>query len=236
MVAAILAAVLGASMAQASAPVAVIAVVDKVVFSPNEATPTSVQVWGTFVVRLDTGGDREYGLPQYGYFAYKAPAGKENDCLKDWNEMRKFAGTGKFLSWGESHYRPYRADDLNRPPEDYDLAYGLAKLADNSTFEPVKRLKTIPAPVLPSGGSEVPGGKVTLTVRNVRDKGHDCRYVFTLQSGDNVEKSEPVEAGKEQTSWTPKMEIKPGKGYSWTVQAINDKHDTRPATSSFRGK
>jgi hypothetical protein len=235
--AAIVAVVLAGSVARASNPVAVIAVVDKVVFAPTDDAPTSVHVWGTFVVKQELASeDREYLGPMYGYFAYKAPGGKEADCRKDWNEMRKFAGTGKVLSWGEREREPNWPGKTARV-EEYDPAYGLMKFGDNSTFEPVKRLKTVPAPVAPAERSDVPPGKVTLTVRNTRDKQNGWHYVFTLKHGAEEEKSDPVEPGKDETSWVPKTEIKAGVGYSWTVQAVKEKHDTRPTEPwYFQGK
>jgi hypothetical protein len=240
MTAAVAAGVLAAGVASASGPLPVIAVVDKVVLLPDTTTPTGVQVWGTFV-RQEGNDSLEYGMPHYGYYHYTAVSGKEEACRRDWTKMQKSAGTGKVIGWGNGD-DPRHAGVLHNSQEKpgkadpYPLAYGVLDFNADSSFEPVRRLMTIPAPVSPPDGGEVSARKVPLVVRNVRDRATGWRYVFTLECEGVVEKSEPLEAGKDETSWTPKMEIKPGQNYLWHIQASTNKKDPPKISSSFTGK
>jgi hypothetical protein len=240
MSAAVAAGVLAASAAWASGPLPVIAVVDKVVPASESGPPKSVEVWGTFVV-LEGGDLLKYGMPHYGYYHYTAVEGKEEECGRDWKEMQKYAGTGTVLGWGNGD-DPRHAGELHSSQakpgkgDPYPLAYGVLKFRADSTFDTVQRLRTIPAPVAPAEDSQVPAGKVNLVVRNVRDKASGWRYVFALEHGGTVEKSEPLAAGEEETTWTPKTEIKAGENYVWHVQAMHDRKDTKPSTARFTGK
>ena len=52
-----------------SDPVGIYAVVDKVVFAPDSASPSTIQIWGVFSLSEGKPGDN-YGAPARGYMYY----------------------------------------------------------------------------------------------------------------------------------------------------------------------
>src|SRR5688572_18633390 len=83
--------------AQASDPVGGYLLVDKVVLSPTES-PTTIQIWGAVALAARRGG-KEYAAPQRGYLYFKAPSGQEVICRKEWNDLKKSAGTGQVIGF-----------------------------------------------------------------------------------------------------------------------------------------
>ena len=64
---------------RAGGPPPVYIVIDKVVFEPNEDTPTRIQIWGAFSLLRE--GD-SYETPVRGYLYYAAAPGTEEKCRK----------------------------------------------------------------------------------------------------------------------------------------------------------
>jgi hypothetical protein len=58
--------------AEASDPVGIYAIVEKVVFEPNDQAPERIQVWGAFALSDAQHGDG-YLAPQRGYLYYSLP-------------------------------------------------------------------------------------------------------------------------------------------------------------------
>ena len=102
-----------AAIANASGPVGIYGVVEKVVVEPNEKSPERIQVWGAFAY-VDGGGTPD-GLTispaKRGYLYFKLPAvipgyttqAKADLVLKEWNDLKAVAGSGQaigFGSWG----------------------------------------------------------------------------------------------------------------------------------------
>ena len=120
-----IAALLGAITLRAkSGPVAVYAIVDKVIFEPNEVSAQRVQIWGTFSLR----GERsDYSDAQSGYLYYKmnlpncAPNrvvcnGVETATRAIWSDLQKVAGTGKAVGFGGT-YTVQRFGKIRKPSE-----------------------------------------------------------------------------------------------------------------------
>lgn len=223
--------------ARASGPIAVYGVIDKVVLGPSAKAPVNAQVWGTFMVaKANTG--RAFRGPVYGFFYYAAPSGKEDVCRKEWADLKKMAGTGKVVGFGE---RGMLADVGNlrghgeeaKGPDSYPLHFGLIRFRDTPTWAPMKELLNAPAPFDPTEGTLVPRGKITLTARKVLAKERaSAGYQFELVGPDGAREESPrVKAGKADVKWSPKTALKPGAKYTWRVWAVDGKW-TGPMTET----
>jgi hypothetical protein len=135
----------------ASDPVGVYAVVDKVVFEPNEANPTAVQIWGAFslaVPRSSDGAQRKpeggfgsltngdvYGAVQKGYLYFTCPTGKETMCRNEWTDLKSLAGKHQIAGFGTrwgSHVTVRQATERPSAPDQYVPNVGVVKLGSYS--------------------------------------------------------------------------------------------------------
>jgi len=135
-------------IAMASDPVGVYALVDKVVFEPNDSAPERMQIWGTFIVSAAEYGS-VYGQPARGYLYFSLPSGKEQLAKTEWADLKKIAGTGQAIAFGsryqqmKTHARVRKASDKPDSPDVYPTGIGLTKL-DDSNYQ-VKALKSVSA-------------------------------------------------------------------------------------------
>ena len=65
----------GAARLDASDPIGLYAVIDKVVVEPAQGQPQRIQIWGSFAL-ADTTNKDDYGTAQRGYLYYSCPASK----------------------------------------------------------------------------------------------------------------------------------------------------------------
>jgi len=95
--------------ATASGPVGVFAIVEKVVFEPDDKKPQRIQIWGAFEVWQE-GSRTSYSKPEKGYLYYKIPPSTsasipssqlEANTLAVWTDLRKVAGTGELIGFGD---------------------------------------------------------------------------------------------------------------------------------------
>ena len=234
-----LAALLAAGAAQASAPIGGYMTVDRVVLSPA-AAPTTIQVWGSFVLATP-GADLTYGSPRRGYLYYEAPAGKEALCRKEWADLKKTAGTGEVIGFGRRYRdelkklgKVRQADAKPGEPDTYPIGCGLVKCDAGTDYPPIRNLLALPAPRTPAEGDLVPPGPITLVTRNILDKTHPrAKYVFALKGAAGDREEAAVEAGEKETRWTPRLRLKPGQKYTWTVRAAEGDWKGPPAASGF---
>jgi hypothetical protein len=232
-----LAALVAGSAARASDPIGAYTVVDKVVLEPADA-PTAIQIWGSFALATEQRGST-YGEPVRGYMYYKAPSGKEDVCRKEWNDLKKAAGTEQVIGFGSRYERSAigkvrKANEKPESPDNYPLGNGLTKVEDNADYPPIGKLLGLPAPQMPAEGDLVPPGEFTLVVRNVIDKKHGkAKYVFELEGKGGDKEEATVEAGDKETKWTPKMKLKAGEKYTWRVKATEGDWKGPVATSTF---
>src|SRR4051812_41932395 len=98
---ALAAALLAVGVARASGPIGGFLIIDKVVLAPPDA-PTTIQIWGGIALAVRDGG-KEYGTPRRGYLYYKIPPGGEALCRREWNDLKKAAGTGGVIGFGSNH-------------------------------------------------------------------------------------------------------------------------------------
>jgi hypothetical protein len=132
-----------ASSAQASDPVGIYALVDKVVLEPNEKTPERAQVWGTFCFAEGRGDG--YGQPKRGYLYYKVNPENDDVSRKEWADLKMVAGTPQIVAFGNRHKDKgelRKADDKPKAADVYPLGFGLQKIRENHwNAAPVKALK-----------------------------------------------------------------------------------------------
>jgi hypothetical protein len=220
-------------------PVGGYLIVDKVVLEPSDA-PTTIQIWGSFALATERGG-YAYGAPERGYLYYKAPAGKEDVCRKEWNDLKKAAGTAQVIGFGNSYdlqsigkVRKPKLGENPESPDTYPVGTGLVKVGEDTDHTPVRNLLSLPVPKDPGDVSLVPPGEITLIVRNIPDKKHaKAKYVFELEGASGGKEEATVEAGDKETKWTPKMKLKAGEKYTWRVRATEGDWKGPVATSSI---
>src|SRR5438270_13944134 len=119
--------VLAGGAARASDPIGAYTIVDKVVLDPADA-PTTIQIWGSFALATEQRGSN-YGDPVRGYLYYKAPSGKEEVCRKEWNDLKKAAGTVQVIGFGSRYElaaigKVRKANEKPASPDTYPVANG----------------------------------------------------------------------------------------------------------------
>jgi hypothetical protein len=104
-----LAFVLGLQGADASGPLGVYGIVEKVVMEPSEQTPERIQVWGAFAY-VDGGLDRALNVSsaKRGFLYFKlppsAPASEVALVKREWSDLKAVAGTGQAIGFGSWSY------------------------------------------------------------------------------------------------------------------------------------
>ena len=93
----------------ASGPVGIYAVVEKVVFEPNEQTPERVQVWGAFAYSDGSPTATAVASPvRRGYLYFKLPdpggATGATSAVREWRDLKAVAGTGQVVGFGTWMY------------------------------------------------------------------------------------------------------------------------------------
>ncbi len=123
----VIAACLG--VANASGPIAVYALVDKVSFEPNADKPERVRISGVFI----TAEERSdvYSAPQRGYLYFALPKQNRELALREWTDLKSVAGTRQVVGLGSSwsaKVRVMKPEEEAHSPDDYPLGNGLVKI------------------------------------------------------------------------------------------------------------
>jgi hypothetical protein len=141
-----LAAVAGVGIIQASGPIAVYAVVDKVTFEPSADKPERIIISGVFsavgAARNPDGSwvvpsnANEYSKPQGGYLYFSLPDSNAELALREWADLKTVAGTRQVVGFGSSWYagklRVRKADERPESPDPYRMGNGVIRInADN---------------------------------------------------------------------------------------------------------
>lgn len=137
---------LTASVAIASDPVGIYALIDKVVLEPNENAPERIQVWGAFAM-AKRNNVNDYEPPERGYMYFTLRPGKEDVCKKEWADLKRIAGTRQsigFASRWEAKGRVRKANEKLESPDIYPISYGLIKLRTDTNYPPIKSLLELP--------------------------------------------------------------------------------------------
>jgi hypothetical protein len=120
--------------AEASDPVGIYAIVEKVVFEPNDQAPERIQIWGAFALSDAQHGDG-YLAPQRGYLYYSLPSnrvpGQREAALKEWADLKKVAGTGDAIAFGgryivTGHVR--KSGEQPQTPDVYPIQMGIIQV------------------------------------------------------------------------------------------------------------
>jgi hypothetical protein len=133
----------GAQILRASDPVGIYAVIERVVFEPNENTPQRIQVWGAFSLSEGKLGDF-YQAPQRGYLYLTLPPGKETVAKKEWADLKSMAGTNQGVGFGAKykmkvHVR--KSDEKPENPEVHPIGIGVVKADQQpATIQALKEL------------------------------------------------------------------------------------------------
>ena len=111
----VIALVLAAGIAlSASGPLGIYAIVERVVFEPNEQAPERIQIFGAFAYVNGGAADRglEISRAARGYMYFKVRSafpGITSDAYADvvkreWNDIKSVAGTGQAIGFGRWGY------------------------------------------------------------------------------------------------------------------------------------
>src|SRR2546429_4871384 len=116
-------------VANASGPIAVYALVDKVAFEPSADKPERIRVSGVFF----TAGERSdvYSAPQRGYLYFALPKANDELALKEWADLKSIAGSRQVVGLGSSWFakvRVRKSDEEAKSPDDYPMGNGLVKV------------------------------------------------------------------------------------------------------------
>jgi hypothetical protein len=296
---------LAGATARASDPIGILARIDKVVLEPKEGTPERARLYGVFILQSDRG--RQRTTPTRGYLYFGTVQGKEDQCRREWADLKKIAGTDQPVAFGNSFVAPatirkprpkvepaapleaaklseligqLSSDEfavrekvtkllaeqgehaypalrkalegkttpesrrrmerllVTESSEPYPLGFGLTKLEGEYGKHMQNVFAALPEPVSPAEGAGVKAGKVTLKTKNIACSDHPkASYVFEiLDAAGEREESPVVAAGDKETTWSPRMEIKAGKKYTWRVRAVDGQWRGPGAETSFQGK
>jgi hypothetical protein len=132
--------------AWASDPTGVYARITKVVLEPSADKPERVQVWGTFALAVPGRGE-EYSKPAPGYLYFSVTPGKEDQCRKEWADLKKVAGTDQCVAFGSRYKKAsaiHKADEKPKDPVQYPVGMGVVKLSDTQPM--AKALKAAATP------------------------------------------------------------------------------------------
>ena len=128
-----LALLLVAGPARASDFVGVYARVTKVVFEPDEANATRVQLHGAFAI-ADPRDGNAYFNPVVGYVHYACPPGKEAVCRMEWQDVKKFSAQGHCVGYGARFLQNGTVRPSNQAPgnpEPYPIQMGVVNASTN---------------------------------------------------------------------------------------------------------
>jgi hypothetical protein len=129
LVALVLAIVVCLKVANASGPIAVYALIDKVTFQPNADQPQRILISGVFITVENARNG--YSDPQRGYLCFSLPAQNPELALREWSDLKSVAGTRQVVTFGSGWKAKVRirksAEALNDPDE-YTLNFGVKKM------------------------------------------------------------------------------------------------------------
>jgi hypothetical protein len=103
--------------------------VERIVWEPDEAAPTRIQIWGSFAFLKE--GTR-YGPPVRGYLYYSLLKGHEDECRKQWKDLSQLVAKNHLVTFGMCN-QPRVDGDLQQPGEKrvVPTAFPLMKLEAN---------------------------------------------------------------------------------------------------------
>ena len=137
---------------QASDPVGIYCLLERVVFEPNNSGPATVQLWGAFSTAIprdargaagETYGDRQsgdvYGPVERGYMFFACPAGRETTCRNEWDDLNRMAAARQAVGFGERGVPNGIVRSRTTPvrnPDPYPLHMGVVSIASYPSRHP----------------------------------------------------------------------------------------------------
>jgi len=140
----------------ASEMIGIYAMVDRVVFEPNENAPERIQIWGAYITNRDETAKR-------GYMYFRLPGAfqpqEANEAAKkEWADIKASAKSGQAIAFGRRFFpfvqhlqgdeyfktlgRVRPAEEKPVDPEPYPVNIGLSKVTDAAT---TNKLNAAPA-------------------------------------------------------------------------------------------
>lgn len=91
---------------RASGPLGVYAIVEKVAFEPNEATPQRIRITGAFAYAENPDRTQQTSAAKRGYMYFKLPddGAAAERVRREWNDIKSVAGTGQAIGFGSWFY------------------------------------------------------------------------------------------------------------------------------------
>jgi hypothetical protein len=122
-------------VANASGPIGIYALVDKIAFEPNADQPERIRISGVFSVAVETPDNSTvYSAPQRGYLYFTLPGlpgGNQELARREWADLKSVAGTHQVVGFGASwgpKFRVRKPDEDAKAPEEYPIANGVVKM------------------------------------------------------------------------------------------------------------
>jgi hypothetical protein len=218
------------AMAPRSDPVAVYAVVDRVVFEPSKDAPERVQVWGALAL-FDGKRGEAYRAPTWGGLYFELCKGKEKDCLAQWTDLERAAKSREVIGIGARYEAPemrvIRLGDPLGKPVPYPVGWGLQKVR-HANYAPVTTLHSVVVPVSPVGevtreqakGRE--GDTLALVARPLGEVKEGTSYVFMLERDDGEVLASPLVPAAAETRWEVPLRLVDGQRMTWRVHAVRE--------------
>lgn len=90
----------------ASGTVGIYAVVERVVFEPNEDTQERIQVFGAFAFQDSMqAGSSAFTTPERGFIYFRLPEDTSRTTVRrEWEDIASVAGTGEAIAFGQFNY------------------------------------------------------------------------------------------------------------------------------------
>jgi hypothetical protein len=132
--AAVLALTFGLAVANASGPIGVYALIDKVSFEPSADKPERIRIEGVFIAaQATTDNSAVYDAPQRGYLYFALPAGANAQLARrEWTDLKAVAGTGQVVGlgsiWASTAIAVRKPGEEAKSPGEYPMGNGVVKV------------------------------------------------------------------------------------------------------------
>ena len=137
----------------ASDQVAVYAVVDRVVLTPDEEAPTAIQIYGAFSTSANEPGDH-YAPAARGYMYFNIAPANTPAIRAEWADLQRIAGTKQIIGFGAKYTKPYPrlrcATERLAAPDIYITGTGLVKAVPTGNTVSAQITRDLKSTTIPS--------------------------------------------------------------------------------------